>query len=273
MVDRPQFGRSTRAAASIAILVLAAVAAGCGSQIPFGTPRPSGVTPPTARPSGATTAPSAGQSAGATVAPSAVPGSDAPGTAAPGSDGPLPTPPTTAVTYAVAGTTLRLTLPPGWVGYDSASSQAAVLAATREHPELTEAFDRLGSGRLMFVAVDASATGGDQPPSLTIGSIGGPIPSVVLLESLAATTADPIQQNQAVDGEIEQRTLDLTPGPGPAVNLRWHLEPVGEAEALGFDAYLLSVGDRTYQTTFAAPISVLEGFAPAFEAIVASMIG
>lgn len=272
MVDRPPFGRSTRAAASIAILALAAVAAGCGSQIPFGTPRPSGAIPGTAAPSGATAAPSAGQSAGASGTPT-VPASQPPSGGVPGSEEPLPTPPTTAVTYAVAGTTLRLTLPPGWVGYDNVSSQAAILAATREHPELTEAFDRLGSGRLLFVAVDASATGNDQPPSLTIGSIGGPIPSVLLLESLAANTAGQIAQNQPVDGEIEQRTLDLTPGPGPAVNLRWKLEPVGDAEALGFDAYLLSVGDRTYQTTFAAPISVLEGFEPAFEAIVASMIG
>lgn len=269
MVVRRPSPRRTAAPAPIAVVVMTALLfAACGSQIPFGTPRQSPPANPTPGPSGAATvAPSApsttGPSAGTSVAPS---GPTTPAT----SDQPASTPPTTAVTYTVAATNgLQLTLPPGWVGFDSETPEAVILAASREHPQLTDTLASIGSIQLVFVAVDATATGDGQAPSMTITNAGGAIPVPSLLEQLARQTVNQIKASQPVDGDVEVRTVELAAG--PAVNLRWKLTPAGDDEALGLDAYFLSLVQGTYIVTFAAPVSVVTGFEPAFEAIVGSM--
>ena len=249
---------------------MALLVAACGSQIPFETPRPSGATPPTPAPSAAASVtPSAPPSAAPTVPPAS--GATHAPSVPPTSDEPVPTPPTIAVTYDVAGTNgLQITLPPGWIGFDSDSPEAAILAASREHPELAETLASIGSIQLVFVALDASATGEGQAPSMTITNAGGAIPSATLLENLARQTVDQIKAVQPVDGDVAVRAIELPPG--PAVNVRWKLKSTGDEEALGLDAYFLSVGSSTYIVTFAAPVSLVEGFGPAFEAIVSSML-
>ena len=101
--------------------------------------------------------------------------------------------------------------------------------------------------------------------SLSPGAISNP----AVLESLAQTTASQVEATQPIDGTVTISTLAL--GNGPAVNLVWQLEPEEGSEPLGLDAYLLPVGERTFAVTFAAPLSVRDGFQPAFRAIVESM--
>lgn len=254
---------------AVAAAVLAVVLSACGSQIPFRTPRPSAVVTPTPVSSGDSSVPPSGAPTAAPTTPP-TPGSSNPPSVPPESGAPAPTPPATAVTFDVAGTNgLKITMPPGWIGFDSESPDAAVQAVAREHPELAGTLASLGSNQLLFVAFDASATGVGQAPSLTITSAGGAIPSKLLLEALARQAVEQIKATQPVEGEVALRTVDLLPG--PAVNARYGLKAIGDGESLGLDAYFVSVGSGTYIVTFAAPISVLEGFAPAFEAIVNTM--
>ena len=185
-----------------------------------------------------------------------------------GSSGPAPTLGPGATVYTIAAVNLQVTLPPGWVGFDATTPAAAIRDAIAEHPELEEALNLLESG-IGFVAVDAAATGAGQPTSMTVSSTGSAISSPAVLESLAQTTASQVEATQPIDGEVTSSTLQLATG--PAVNLVWQLEPEEGAEPLGLDAYLLPVGERTFAVTFAAPVSVRDGFQPAFRAIVESM--
>lgn len=243
------------------MLVLALCLVGCGSQIPFGTPGVGGGPVPATVAPGTSSAPSAGTASPARS------GGPAPSTSAGASVPPASLGPAAPV-YTVAAVDLKITLPVGWVGFDSTTSQAAVSEAIAEHPELEEALSLLQSG-LAFVAVDAAATGAGQPASMTVSSTGSAIPSQALLESLAQTTAAQIEATQPIDGTVTQTTIDLPAG--PAVNLVWQLQQEDGAEPLGLDAYLLSVGERTFAVTFAAPLSVRDGFQPAFRGIVESM--
>ena len=256
MVDRPRSALARgRAPACATLALIVATVAACGSQIPFGTPRTSGGTTATAGPGG---------SGGSPVASATTP----PASNGPASDAPFPTPATTEVTYSVANAGIRITLPAGWVGYDARTSEAATLAAAREHPELAASFDALRSEQLLFVALDASSSGAGGPPSLTIAGIGGAIASPQLLESLARSIAGQITSTQDVAGEVDLEPVELPSG--ATVNLRWRLEPAG-AEPLSLDAYVLSVGERAVLATFAAPTSGIEDVRPTFQAIAGSL--
>ena len=258
----PRVTRSRAIRGAAAALVLALAFAGCGSQIPFGTPGVSGGPGP------ATAAPGAsGPAVSRAPSPDSSGGSGPPGSAG-GSLPPAPTLGPGATVYTVAAVNLQVTLPPGWVGFDATTPAAAIADAIAEHPELEEALSLLQSG-IAFVAVDAAATGAGQPASMTVSSTGSAISSPDVLESLAATTASQIEGTQPIDGEVTISPLQLATG--PAVNLVWQLEPAEGAEPLGLDAYLLPVGERTFAVTFAAPLSVRDGFQPAFRAIVESM--
>ena len=251
-VGRP---RGTRRDA-VAAAVLALAIAGCGAQIPFGTPGSStGAV-------GGSASPGAGGSPGSSLGTSGAPAGSGGATAAPVTLAPG------AAVYTVESVGLAITLPVGWVGYDATTPQALIGAAIAEHPEIKEALELLQAG-LVLVAVDAAATGAGQAASMTVSSTGSAIPSRALLEALGQTTAGQIAASQPLDGQVAQSTIDLASG--PAVNLVWQLRPEGDAEPLGFDAYLLTVGERTFAVTFVAPVPTRDGFQPVFRAIVESM--
>ena len=281
---RGNSARSGLPAAGFA-LGLVLILSACGGQIPFGTPRLSSAAPSSAPSGGPATSPTPGN-AGVTAAP----GSEAPTSAAstpasatptpggtqasPGSSDaseslqPAATPAANSVTYRVPAAGLSLTLPAGWVGYDASSPDASVDAAAREHPELQASFDALQSGQASFVALDASATGEGQPVSMAISSPGSAIPAGPLLEGLAERIAESIRSGQPI-GEVTLEPVELSSG--EAYNLHWQTAGADGAEPLGYDAYVLSLPERTYLVTFSGPASAMEGSAPAFRGIIDSM--
>jgi hypothetical protein len=260
---RPR-GRSARSGLRAAALALgfALVLGACGGQIPFGTPRVNGAPSASAPSPAGSGAPTPAASTPVASAPASAAGS------ASASDGVAGTPPTTAITYQIQDAALALTLPPGWVGYDSTTPVAQIDAAARDHTELREVFDLLQSGQLSFVALDASPAGEGQPASMTIASPGRAIASGPLLRQFSEQVAQSIRSGNPVNGDVALDPVQL--GSGEAYNLRWQIAREGE-ENLGLDAFVLSLPERTYLVTFSAPSSVVEGFAPAFRGIVDSM--
>jgi len=176
------------------------------------------------------------------------------------SDGTTPT--------TIVGTDTSLILPAGWLALDAQTSVSVLQAAASTHSDLGTALGQLQNGQLDMVAFDAAATGGGQPPAVTILRTGDAISVTSLLEALARTTAQQIQDTESVSGKINATDVKLKNGTG--VEISYTLRGT---MPIGVDDYMISVGGHTWLLSFTAPASDVAGFRPVFISVVKSLSG
>jgi hypothetical protein len=170
---------------------------------------------------------------------------------------------------AIPGLGLSLRLPSGWVGLDSTVPPSLLGSTTAGHADLAESLTRLGSGELGFVAFDPASTS-EPTPRITIATTGDAIPTIPLLESLAWHTADQLARTASIsDLEVTPATLAA----GPAVELRYRVQPAASGPVLAVDSWFISAGGHTVLLTFTGPGAESDAWRPKVRAIADSLSG